>query len=330
MPASDTRNVNRLRQLQAFCHVAQTSSMSKAAKRLGLSQPSVSLQVQALERSLDTLLFERRGPKLGLTPAGSLLLEMAQPLVDGFARLADAFAARLGDVDAGPLDIASGEATLLYILPDVVKAFSAAHPQVEVRLHDVTGADGMALLRADEVDFAVGSMIDVPDDLVWYPIHEFAPVLITCEGHPLADLARVRLEDLSPYGLILPPRHLSTWGTIDEVFRRHGVPYDVALEAGGWEVIKRYVEIGTGIGIVTSVCLRGTEALCVRPMHEYFPTRSYGVVVRRGKFLAPQAKRFLETMDADFFARDAVAPRGRRTPPGRPVAARAGTLITHL
>ena len=65
-------------------------------------------------------------------------------------------------------------------------------------------------------------------------------------------------------------------------------------------------------------------------MHEYFPTRSYGVVVRRGKFLAPQAKRFLELMDADFFARDAVPPRGRRTPPRRPVASRAGTLITHL
>ena len=333
---SESRNANRLRQLQAFCHAAQTLSMSRAAKRLGVSQPSVSLRIQSLERGLDALLFERSGPKIRLTPAGALLLEMAQPLVDGFARLDDAFAARLGDVDAGPLDVAAGEATLLYLLPDVVRAFSAAHPQVEVRLHNVTGADGMARLRADEVDFAVGSMIDVPDDLVWYPIHEFAPVLIACEGHPLSALPRVTLEDLSPYGLVLPPRHLSTWGTIDAVFEQHGVPYEVALEAGGWEVIKRYVEIGTGISIVTSVCLRGDERLCVRPMHEYFPTRSYGVVARRGKFLSPQAKRFLELMDADFFALDALPPRGRRTPPRRPVAPRtggargAGTLITNL
>ena len=326
----DARGANRLRQLETFCHVAQTLSMSKAAKRLGLSQPSVSLQVRALEKSLDTLLFERAGPRIRLTPAGDLLLDMARPLVDGFARLDDAFAARLGDVDEGPLDIAAGEATLLYLLPEVLGAFSRAHPQVEVRLHNVTGADGMARLRADEVDFAVGSMIDVPDDLVWYPIHEFAPVLIAPEDHPLAALPRVRLEDLSPYGLVLPPRHLSTWGTIDQVFQRHGVPYEVALEVGGWEVIKRYVEIGLGISIVTSVCLRGGERLAVRPMHEYFPTRSYGVVVRRGKFLAPQAKRFLGLMDEGFLSRDAVPPRARRTPPRRPVAARGGTLITSL
>jgi len=96
-------------------------------------------------------------------------------MVDGFASLADSFASKLGDVHAGPLDIASGEATLLYILPDIIKAYSSEFPQIDVRLHNVTGHDGMALLRADEVDFAVGSMIDVPDDMVWHPIYEYEP-----------------------------------------------------------------------------------------------------------------------------------------------------------
>ena len=306
MPAADPAPQNQLRQLRAFCHTAQTGSVSRAAARLGLSQPSVSLQIQALEKRLGTLLFERSGPRIRLTPAGDLLLDMAQPLVDGLARLADSFAARLGEVHAGPLDIASGEATLLYILPDLIKGYSSDFPQIDVRLHNVTGHDGMALLRADEVDFAVGSMIDVPDDLVWHPIYEFKPALIMAHDHPLAALEQVRLEDLSPYGLILPPRHLSTWSMVDLVFQQHQVPYNVVLEAGGWEVIKRYVEIGTGISIVTSICLRGFENLCVRPMDAYFPTRSYGVVIRRGKFLSPQAKAFLERMDGDFFSRRSV------------------------
>lgn len=312
MASLDNSNLNQLRQLRAFCHAAQTGSISKAAKRLRLSQPSVSLQIQALEKDLDTLLFERCGPKIRLTPAGSLLLEMAQPLVDGFARLADSFSARLGDVHAGPLDIAAGEATLLYILPDVIKSFSDDYPQIDVRLHNVTGHDGMALLRADEVDFAVGSMIEVPDDLVYHPIYDYKPALIMCKDHPLADRDHITLQDISPYGLILPPRHLSTWNMVDLVFQQHGVPYNVVLEAGGWEVIKRYVEIGTGISIVTSICLRGFENLAIKPMDDYFPNRSYGVVVRRGKFLSPQAKQFLERMDDGFFARQTRPPVRRK------------------
>lgn len=321
----DTPNLNQHRQLRAFCHAAQTGNISKAAQRLKLSQPTVSLQIQALEKELDTLLFERCGPKIRLTPAGELLLDLAQPLVDGFSRLSDTFAAQLGEVHAGPLDIAAGEATLLYVLPDLIKSFSDQFSQIDVRLHNVTGHDGLALLRADEVDFAVGSMIDIPDDMVYHPIYNYKPALIMCKGHPLENKERITLEDISPYGLILPPRHLSTWSVVDLVFQQHGVPYNVVLEAGGWEVIKRYVEIGTGISIVTSICLRGFENLTVKPMDEYFPNRSYGVVVRRGKFLSTQAKQFLEMMDGDFFAKQTAPP-----PSKRKVTNRRDTLITNL
>ena len=316
--------INQLKQLRAFCRAAQTGSISKAAERLQLSQPSVSLQIQGLEKDLDTLLFERCGPKIRLTPAGELLLDMAQPLVDGMEKLADSFSARLGSVNAGSLDIASGEATLLYILPEIIKSFSTSYPQVDIKLHNVTGKRGMSLLRADDVDFAVGSMMDVPDDMVYHPIYSFKPALITPLGHPLSEHNRVTLEDISPYGLILPPKHLNTWSVIDLVFQQHEVPYNVVLEAGGWEVIKRYVEMGTGISIVTSICLRGFENLSVIPVDEYFPTRSYGVVHRRGKFLSPQAKCFLEMMDQDFFSKQTV-------PPARKKNVRATeTLVTNL
>lgn len=316
---------NQIRQLRAFCRAAQHGSISKAAEMLKLSQPSVSLQIQALEKELHTVLFERAGPKIRLTPAGDLLLEMAQPLVDGVEKLADSFAARLGAVNTGALDIASGEATLLYILPEIIKEFSGGYPNVDVKLHNVTGRDGMALLRADAVDFAVGSMLDVPDDMVYHPIYDYKPALITSLDHPLAKRDSVTLEDISPYGLILPPRQLSTFGVVDLVFEQHNVPYHVVLEAGGWEVIKRYVEIGTGISIVTSICLRGFEKLAVIPVDEYFPTRSYGVVHRRGKFLSPQAKCFLEMMDPNFFAKQTEPPKRKKT--GRD---NDDTLVTNL
>lgn len=305
--ANPSNKQNRLRQLRAFCHAAITGSISKAADRLQLSQPSVSLQIQALEKELDIMLFERRGPRIQLTPAGQLLLEMAQPLVDGMDKLPDLFAAKLGQVTSGGLDIASGESTLLYLLPEITKRFADQFPQIAVRLHNVTGRDGMEQLRADEVDFAVGSMLDVPEDMVYFPIFSYIPTLITPPDHPLAKLDKVTLEDISPFGLILPPKHLSTWRVVDLVFQQNSVPYRVKLEAGGWEVIKRYVEVGMGISIVTSICLRGSENLHTHPLTDYFPVRSYGVVLRRGKFLSPQARKFLSSMAPEVFDGDSFS-----------------------
>jgi DNA-binding transcriptional LysR family regulator len=120
-------------------------------------------------------------------------------------------------------------------------------------------------------------------------------MLITPPDHPLAHQRTLRLEDLSPYGLILPPKRLTTYRLVDLVFQRNRVPYTVALEVGGWEVIKQYVAMGLGISIVTAICL--TEAdrtrLAARSLAAWFPSRSYGVVMRKGKYLSPQARAFV-------------------------------------
>ena len=294
---------NRLQQLRGFCYATQTGSISRAAERMTLSQPSVSLQIQALERELGVVLFERRGPKIKLTPEGHVLYELALPLVEGLEALPENFAARRGSLESGQLDIAAGESTLLYLLPKLIRQFSARHPGIHFNLHNVTGRDGMNMLRADEVDLAVGSMLDVPDDITYWPIYSYDPMLITPLDHPLAAQDKVTLEEISHYGLLLPPRHLSTWRVVRMVFQQHNLEFKVTLEAGGWEVIKKYVEMGFGISIVTSICLTGEERLHAIPLNDYFPQRTYGVVVRKGKFLTPAAKRFIEMMDADFFDR---------------------------
>jgi LysR family transcriptional regulator, putative pyruvate carboxylase regulator len=84
------------------------------------------------------------------------------------------------------------------------------------------------------------------------------------------------------------------------VFQRARVPYTVALEVGGWEVIKQYVAMGLGISIVTAICLTEADSgrLASRSLAEYFPSRSYGVVVRRGRTLSPQARAFVDLVKA--------------------------------
>jgi len=285
---------NRLKQLRAFCNVAQCGSISKAAEKLFSSQPAISLQIQALERELNCVLFERRGPRIKITPDGEVLYRLALHLVEGIDGLADSFAAQRGKLDRGELNIAAGESTILYILPKLIKGFNERYPGIRIKLQNVTGRDGLAMLRNDEVDLAVGSMLEDEDDIVYKPFCSFSPALICPPEHPLAKKEIMSLKEVSPYGLILPPRHLSTWRIVDLVFSQHDADYQVALEAGGWEVIKKYVELGMGISIVTDVCLTGDENLAVVPLDKYFPKRSYGIVHRRGRFLTPQAQRFID------------------------------------
>ncbi len=287
---------NRLQQLRGFCYAAQAGSVSKAADRLFLSQPSVTLQIQALERELKAPLFERRGPRISLTPDGKTLYELAAPLVEQIDRLDDTFAARRGGVETGRLDIAAGESTTLYLLPRFVKSFSEQFPGIELKLHNVTGRDGLAMVRADEADFAVGSMLEPREDIEYQPMFTYDPMLIVSPGHPLARRKRVTLKDVAPYPLILPPSHLTTWRVVDYAFGQHNLHYQVKMEAGGWEVIKKYVSLGMGISIVTSICLTGEEDLVAIPLSRYFPKRTYGLVIRKGKFLSPAAQRFVELM----------------------------------
>jgi DNA-binding transcriptional LysR family regulator len=287
---------NRLQQLRGFCYAAQTLSVSKAAERMFLSQPSVSLQIQALEREFKTKLFERRGPRISLTPDGKTLYEIAAPLVEAIDSLDDAFAARRGGIETGRLDIAAGESTTLYLLPQFVQRFAEKHPGIELKLHNVTGRDGLAMVRSDEVDFAVGSMLELREDIEYQPMFTYDPMLIVGLAHPLAKRKRVTLADVAPYPLILPPSHLTTWRVVDYAFSQHNLNYKVKMEAGGWEVIKKYVALGMGISIVTSICLTGEEHLVSLPLARYFPKRTYGLVIRKGKFLSPAAQRFVELM----------------------------------
>lgn len=287
---------NRLKQMRAFCEVVRTGSITLAAQKMFLSQPSVTLQIQAMERELGVTVFERRGPVLKLTPDGEALYALAKPLVEGIDSLEENFAAQHGKLDSGELNICAGESTILYILPEAVRRFVAAHPRIQLKIHNETGRDGLKMLRADEVDLVVGSMMDVPDDITYQPVVTYDPALIVPLDHPLAGKTKVTLEEISQYGMILPPRHLSTWRMVKYVFQQHNLTFSVTLEAGGWEVIKKYVELGMGISIVTDICLTGNEKLVRIPLNQFFPQRGYGLVLRKGRFLSPQARRFVEIL----------------------------------
>ena len=287
---------NRHKQLRAFVATVKLGTLSRAAEALYLSQPTISLQLQALERELGAILLERRRRRINLTDAGEALYELARPLVEGWDNLDRDFQAKARGLQAGRLTIAAGTSTIQYLLPELVRRYRERFPAVQLQLANVTGKDGLAMLREDKADFAVGSMLDVPNDIAWAPVRHYDPMLIAPLDHPLAQKPSISLQDLSPYGLILPPQRLSTYRLVDLVFQQNQVPYQVAIEVGGWDVIKEYVAMGLGISIVTGICITDTDRarLAVHNMKRWFPQRSYGVVMRKGKFLSAEARAFID------------------------------------
>src|SRR6185312_3115119 len=138
---------NRHKQLRAFVATVKLGTLSRAAEALYLSQPSVSLQLQALERELGTTLLERRRRRINLTDAGEALYELARPLVEGWENLDRDFQAKVQGLQAGKLVIAAGTSTIQYLLPELVRRYRERHPAVQLQLANVTGKDGLAMLR---------------------------------------------------------------------------------------------------------------------------------------------------------------------------------------
>lgn len=295
---------DRLKPLRAFCQTVRLGSVSRAAEALFVSQPAISLQLQALERELGVPLFERSGRRLVPSREGQLLYEMAQPLVESLDGLEARFRDKVRGLDAGELNIAANSSTILYLLPKIVERFRQHYPDVRLTLHNAISADGTDLLREDAADLAIGSMTDVPADLSYAPAYRFEQVLIAPHDHPLASGGALELADIARYPLVLPPKRQITYRLVDQVFQRHRIAYTVALEVGGWEVIKQYVAMGMGISIVPALCLNDAdrERLAARSMKRWFPERSYGVIVRRGKALSAQARAFIELIQPELFS----------------------------
>ena len=271
-----------LRQLRAFCHVARTGSISRAAERIYSSQPAVSVQIRALENKVEIPLVERNGPNISLTPAGREFHRLAMPLVAELDRLPDTFSEQFRQV-AGDVHIAAGDTSAAVLLPEYLKEFALRHPDSRVNVRTGTGRECLQWLRAYEVDLVVAAMDVERSDLNYFPVVSSRFVLITSVDHPLAGRESATLEDLGEFRLITHTAgtHARQFGEM--LIRQHGIPHRVDVEVDGWDAVKTYVEAGLGISVVPELCLNERDRLWRIPFGEHIPPRTYGAVTRRDR-----------------------------------------------
>ena len=288
---------DRVRQLRIFCEALRGGSLTAAAERLGLTQPAVSLQVRELELELGAELLERGRAGAAPTPAGERLHALAEPLVRGVDALFGDFAGTLDAHGAGRVRVAASSAGATFVLPRYVARLHDRYPDTAVRLDTVPSREGLERLVDERVDLALGaSAPHLEDRFLYRELLTYHRVLICAPDHPLASRERVTPHEAVAYRAVVPPKGTYSRPFGETAARGFGITIDVAVEVGGWGMLKRYVEAGVGISVVPSLVVNDADRLAVVALDADLPAHSFGVFTLRGRMPTPAAGRFLEVL----------------------------------
>jgi len=272
-------------------------NLTEVALALHTSQPGISRQIRELEDELGVEIFIRAGKRLtGLTPAGTQVVPWVERLLldaDNLQHAAEDF--RLGD--SGSLSIAATHSQARYALPQAVHEFRQQHPEVQLQMHQGSPKQIAQMLMTGVADIGVAShsLADNPD-LVALPCYRWTHVVVVPAGHPLLD-APLTLQRLAEHPVITYEPGLTGRSSIDEAFHSAGLKPQVVLTAMDADVIKTYVELGLGVGILAAIAFdeqRDAPLQAIDARH-LFQINTTSVAVRRGGQLRRYAYAFIQT-----------------------------------
>jgi DNA-binding transcriptional LysR family regulator len=289
----------QLKQLRGFCETARLGSLSAAAESLGLTQPTVWEQVRALEREFATRLVEPHGRGCRLTEDGRVLATLIAPLVAGIDSLKQHFAQARGTGETW-LTLATTQRVLVEDLPRPIREFERLHPNIRLRFVELAGDQIVRAVEAREADLGLTTEQATMPPSPWLefePIYELDPILITPKKHPLARRRTVRPKDLLGYPLVNSQRGGFADRAIAATLDKLGVfqKQPQRVEAIYTAVIRRYVELGFGIGIVPGLPERTPlPHLHERSMSRHFGRVAINLVWRKGTLRNESIRAFAD------------------------------------
>jgi LysR family transcriptional regulator, cys regulon transcriptional activator len=287
----------KLRQLRYIHEVAQRGlNVTAAAEALFTSQPGVSKQIRLLEEELGVDIFVRSGKHLSeITPAGQRILEYARRLL-GEVENIERVAAEFHDTDRGDLAIATTHTQARYALPPVIQAFRKKYPKVTLHLHQGSPPQIAKAAAEGQADFAIATeAMHHFDSLVMLPCYRWNRCVLVRPDHPLSRVKQVELSDVAQYPIVTYTFGFTGRSKLDQAFAAHGLKPDVVLTAVDADVIKTYVRLGLGIGIVANMAydeLADRDLVRLPADHLFEPSVTH-IGFRRGLFLRGYMYDFL-------------------------------------
>jgi LysR family cys regulon transcriptional activator len=277
--------------------VRRNLNLTEVANALYASQSGVSKQIKDLEDELGIDIFVRRGKRLtGLTEPGKAVHRLIERMLldaENLRRVARQYA----DEDTGHLVVATTHTQARYALPDVIRQFKEVFPKVHLALRQGSPRQIAQMLVEGEADIAISTEgLDRYSDIVTFPCYTWHHVIVVPKAHPLVRLTKVTLEDVAEYPIITYERDITGRSNIDEAFEKTGRLPDVVLTAIDADVIKTYVELGMGVGVVAAMAYdprRDTELVALDSQH-LFESSTTRVGLRKGAILRAYAYRLIE------------------------------------
>ncbi len=276
-------------------------NLTEVAQSLHTSQPGVSRQIRELEDELGLEIFVRAGKRLtGLTGPGAVVLPIVEKLLseaDNLRRAGADFAAQ----DRGTLTIAATHSQARYALPPAVRDFCAAHPEVGLHIHQGSPQQVAQMLLNGEADLGVATeALSEVDGLLALPCYSWTHVVMVPKGHVLAQEAeagqRLTLQRLADFPLITYEAGYTGRRHIDEAFTRLNLKPNLVLAAMDADVIKTYVELGMGVGLVASIAFdeQRDSALYAVDARHLFAANTTRLGLRRGVYLRGYVYEFIQ------------------------------------
>ena len=285
-----------LREIISFYHVARLHSVSKAARKLELGQPTVTTHLRKLEDEFGITLFDRIKRPIQLTSEGSIFLELITPIVESV----DTLKTQMDYTERrGSLHIGAYPDVVTHHLPKPIQSYLDFYPDVRLQLTARPFTTLIQLVKSGELDLAITSPppIDEPS-LEFFKLFDYKVVLLTPPGHQLLQKHPIELEDIANWPLILSSPESLTRRNLEQAFKDSGVRFDVVLAVDHAESVKQYVEIGMGVAIGNDFTLHPEDhnKLGVVSLEHIFPPNVLGVCTLRGKFLGRAVRNFMDTL----------------------------------
>ena len=290
----------KLHQLRYLVAIAESDlNITAAAKKLHTSQPGVSKQIKLLEEELGFDIFVREGRSLTTpTSAGAQVISRAANIIREVRNIRG-LAADLREDRSGTLSLATTHTQARYVLPAIIQKFRREFSKVNLHLHQGTSEQIADLARSDRVDFAIATGSDeLFPDLVRLPCYHWQRVIIVPVNHPLAQNKRPTLRQLAEYPLVSYTFSFSGTSSLLDVFARAGLTPEVALTARDADVIKTYVRLGLGVGIVAGVAYEpaADADLVVIDATHLFSAHTTWIGFQRGALLRSFMYDFIEML----------------------------------
>lgn len=287
---------NCLQQLKGFCLTVQNGSISKAAEKMGLNQSTVTLQIQSIERDLETQLFDRNKKRIKLNEQGKIFYEMVSCHINGIDSLYKEFLNKK-NTPVNQINMAVHHVAISHLLPPLIKKFQEQNPKVVISIKNIAADDAIKRLEQDEVDLILYPNIDPPKEFHSSVCFSYNPVLIMHKDHPLAKKSNIKLQDISTCNTIRIDKKLISLPLFEDIFKEFGFKTNIDFENGSWEIIKSFVKAGIGVGFISDLYINDDDRdLVVKRLNDYFPIMEYKLVVKSGKHLNITTQNFIKTL----------------------------------